>query len=67
MLNYTDKGELSYEQLWFFKNNFYQVLDTDYTTYAIVYECTSNSKVLNYSNDDVHVFTRSETASTSLL
>ena len=46
--------------------DWYTVLDTDYTTYAIAYECTSNDpKFLNYKNDDLHIFTRSETASAS--
>ena len=35
------------------------MLDTDYTTYAIVYQCSRNyPKFLNFRNDDVHILTR---------
>ena len=38
------------------------MLDTDYTTYAVLYECTGDlSRPLNYSNDNVHILSRSET------
>lgn len=37
------------------------MLDTDYDNYAVVYQCTSNwPKLLNIYNDDIHIFTRSE-------
>ncbi len=36
-------------------------METDYTTYAILHECTTNSPaILNYTNDSVHILTRSE-------
>ena len=53
---------MKYKTLFFFNNEWYVVLDTDYTSYAIVYECSTNEpKFLNYRNDDIHIFTRSET------
>mmetsp|Transcript_8116 Transcript_8116/g.9711 ORF Transcript_8116/g.9711 Transcript_8116/m.9711 type:complete len:185 (-) Transcript_8116:69-623(-) len=62
-LTADSSGKLSYKSLFFINNDWYSVLDTDYTTYAIVYECSSNNpKFLNYRNDDIHIFTRSETA-----
>ena len=53
---------MSYKQALVINNSFYEVLDTDNTTYAIVYECTKNyPRFLNFRNDDVHILTRSET------
>ena len=57
----STSGLLTYKNLWFINEDWYTVLDTDYDNYAIVYECTSNDpKFLNYKNDDLHIFTRSE-------
>ena len=53
---------LEYKNLWLINHSFYKVLDTDYNTYAIVYQCTENyPKFLNFRNDDVHIFSRSDT------
>merc|ERR1712060_152501 len=61
-LSYDTSGALSYKNLLVIPKSFYKVLDTDYTSYAVVYECTTNPyKFLNYRNDDVHILTRDET------
>ena len=53
---------MSYKTALVINNTHYQVLDTDYDNYAIVYQCTKNyPKFLNFRNDDVHIFTRTET------
>ena len=42
------------------------MLDTDYTNYAVLYQCTTNNwKLLNIRNDDIHILTRSESVSPS--
>ena len=62
----TSSGLLSYKTLYFIDTEWYTVVDSDYSTYAIVYECTSNDpKFLNYKNDDMHILTRSETVTAS--
>ena len=44
------------------------MLETDYTNYAIVYECSSNDpRLLNYRNDDIHIFTRGETVDAAVM
>ena len=60
-LSTTSSGVMTYKSYLVINNTFYQVLDTDYTNYAIVYECTKNyPRFLNFRNDDVHILTRTE-------
>ena len=61
-LSYDTTGNLNYKLANLIDTSLYKILDTDNTTYAIVYECTKDLlHPLNYSNDNVHIFTRSET------
>ena len=54
--------------MFFLTRNQYTVMETDYTNYAIIHECTTNSPAfLNYRNDDVHILTRSESVVTATL
>lgn len=65
-LNYDTSGNLKKKIAWVIPTKHYMVLDTDYTNYAIVYQCTSNAPyLLNIRNDDVHIFTRSESVTSS--
>ena len=67
-LNYDSSGVMTYKTAFVINNTHYQVLDTDNTTYAIVYQCTRNyPKLLNFRNDDVHIFTRSESVTDATL
>ena len=44
------------------------VLATDYTSYAILYECSERYPAfLNFENDDVAILTRAETVSSAVL
>ena len=61
-LDHKTTGVLTYKTAFVLDTELYKILDTDYTTYAIVYQCSRNAPfVLNYFNDDVHIFTRTET------
>ena len=61
-LSYDTSGVLKDSLLYLLSTNKYKVINTDYTTYAVVYECTRDvAHPLNFSNDNVHIFTRSET------
>ena len=61
-LDHNTSGQLTYKQWFFLTRNQYTVMETDYNTYAILHECTTNGPAfLNYRNDDVHILTRSET------
>ena len=60
--DYNSSGSLTTKTLGVISSDKYKVLDTDNTSYAVVYECTKDPyHILNYSNDNVHIFTRSET------
>merc|ERR1739841_217448 len=64
-LSYDTSGVLDQRTLGI-KNNFYKVLATDYSTYAVVYECTSDPvKLLNWRNDDIHILARAETVTSA--
>ena len=61
-LTYDTSGVLKNSLLSVINTNRYKVINTDYTTYAVVYECTRDvSRPLNFANDNVHIFSRSET------
>ena len=61
-LSYDDSGEFKHKKLIVLDQTLYNVIETDYTNYAIVYECTRNFPfILNYTEDNIHIFTRSET------
>ena len=67
-LSYDTSGTLKNTLLYALSTNRYKVIATDNTTYAVVYECTKDaSRPLNYSNDNVHIFSRSETVTTANL
>ena len=60
-VEHSTNGELTEYRFWI-PYNHYTILETDYTTYAIAYECSENvPQILNYLTDDIHIFTRSET------
>jgi len=66
-VEHNDKGELTEYRFWIPVSH-YTIMDTDYSTYAIAYECSENlPQILNYNTDDVHIFTRSETVTTAQL
>ena len=66
-LNSTDEGVLTYKVLALLDSEKYTILDTDYTSYLIVYECAQNFPyVLNATQDAVHIFTRSEDDTSNL-
>lgn len=68
-LDHATTGKLTYDQVGgLLEQTKYTVMETDYTNYAILHECTSNSfRVLNYKSDDVHILTRSESVDSATL
>ena len=68
-LQYDTNGALRREYLWSaFALDYQTIIETDYTTYAIVYQCSYRyGKILNFNVDDVHILSRTGTMDTSTL